>query len=128
MARSHRFHLDRDRHSVTVETASSHAELLVDGKVVASQRWRRKGATVLAAELPGDPPHPFTLRVDRSKEAGNPPVCLIETGGVRELMPDTPLAAHRAPSPGAGIPRHPVKRLGRLVRRRLRHLQTGNRR
>ncbi|MFG2026300.1 hypothetical protein [Streptomyces sp. NPDC048825] len=39
MARRHRFHLDRDGHSVTVQTgeASAAVELLVDDKVVASE-------------------------------------------------------------------------------------------
>ncbi|MBZ9643131.1 hypothetical protein [Streptomyces sp. PSKA30] len=127
MARSHRFHLDQGGHSVTLETASGHVELLVDGKVVGSQRRRSKGATVLAAELPGDPPQPFTVRVDRSKGAGNVPVCLMEADGAREVMPYAPLAARRALSRGAGVPVHPVGWLWRLVRRRLRHMPVSRR-
>jgi len=123
MAHSHRFHLDRGGHSVTVETAPGHAELLVDGKVVASQRRRRRVSAVLSAELPGDPPQPVIVRVDPSQEVGSTPVCLMETDGTREVMPYAPLATRRAPSPAARISGRPVTWLWRLARRRLRHMQ-----
>ncbi|MER5209580.1 hypothetical protein ABT063_03060 [Streptomyces sp. NPDC002838] len=127
MARSHRFHLDRDGHSVTVQTAASGpTELLVDGKVVASRQGRPRDLTVLAAELPGDPPQPFTIRVDRSNEAGDVPVCVMEADGTRELVPYAPLVARQPPSPGTG-PAHPMAWLRRLVRRRLRHTRLGHR-
>jgi hypothetical protein len=125
MARSHRFHLDRGGHSVTVQTgaASGDIELLVDGKVVAYQQRRSKDVTVLAAEVPGDPPQPFTIRIDQSKEAGDVPVCVLEAGGTRDPMPRTPLAARQAPSPTDGIPVRPRRWLRRLLRRRLRHIR-----
>ncbi|MGW0191432.1 hypothetical protein ACWDV7_37745 [Streptomyces sp. NPDC003362] len=123
MARSHRFHLDRDGHSVTVQTGppSGMIELLVDGKVVAA-RPRLKDVTALAAELPGDPPQPFTVYVGQSEKAGVVPACLWEVGGHRRPIPYAPLGARRSSSvPGDAGP-HPLRWLRRAARRRLRHL------
>jgi hypothetical protein len=123
MARSHRFHLDRDGHSVTVQTGppSSTIEVLVDGKVVAS-RTRLKDVTALAAELPGDPPRPFTVYIGQSDKAGVVPACLWEVDGHRKPMPYAPLAPRRAPSLADNAPVHPLRWLRRTARRRLRHL------
>lgn len=45
MARSHRFHLDQDGHSVSVKPAASGpVELLVEGTVVATRQGRRRDA------------------------------------------------------------------------------------
>ncbi|WP_151484608.1 hypothetical protein [Streptomyces albicerus] len=103
--------------------ASAAVELLVNGKVVASQEKRGKGVTVLAAELPGDPPQPFTVRIDQSKAAGDVPVCVMETGGTRTPVPYAPLAPVQAPSPTAGTPVPSLRWLRRLVRRPLRHMR-----
>ncbi|GAB2756469.1 hypothetical protein GCM10027072_63210 [Streptomyces bullii] len=129
MARSHRFHVDRDGHSVTVQTGSAGlassgvVELLVDGKVVASQRSRPHDVTVLAAELPGEPPQPFTAHLDQSPRAGGVPFCSWEVDGHREPLPYAPLAARRAPSPARPVTTHPLRWLRRIARRRLRHLR-----
>lgn len=129
MARSHRFHLDRGGHSVTVQLGrpSSGIEVLVDGKVVAYQRGHRKGVTVLTAELPGDPPQPITVRVDRSKEVGDIPLCVMETDHTRYPMPRRPLATAHAPSPTARTPLRPMRWMNGLLRRRLRHLRVRRR-
>ncbi|MBV7697805.1 hypothetical protein [Streptomyces sp. TRM70350] len=128
MARSHRFHLDRNGHSVTVQTGapSGTVELLVDGKVVASQRGH-KDVTVLAAELPGDPPQPFTVHVDRSAGADNVPVCVWEADGSRDPLPYAPLAPRQAPLQAARTPVHPLRWLRRAMRRRLRHSRVRHR-
>ncbi|MEV0634724.1 hypothetical protein AB0I77_07075 [Streptomyces sp. NPDC050619] len=125
MTRGQRFHLDRDGHSVTVQTGAPSAavELLVDGKVVASHKRRGKDVTVLAAELPGDPPHPFTVRLDRPKEARDLPVCVMEADGVRTPVPYAPLTARHAPPRTAGSEVRPLRWLRRLVRRRSRHVR-----
>lgn len=125
MARSHRFHLDRGGHSVTVQTgmAPGGVELLVDGKVVASRRGHRRDAMVLAAELPGAPSQPFTVHVDRSKQAGDVPVCVMEINGNRVPIPYTPLTAHHAASPTAGTQVHSLRWLRRVVRRRSRSIR-----
>ncbi|MFV0131343.1 hypothetical protein ACLGI4_27150 [Streptomyces sp. HMX112] len=117
MARGHRFHLDQDGHSVSVELTgpSGPVEVLVDGKVVALCPGRRRGVAVLAAELPGDPPRPITVRVE---DLGEVPFCVLETSGERYLMPRVPLVPHGGP-PGRAAPR-PLRRLRAWLRRRLR--------
>ncbi|MGW0761209.1 hypothetical protein ACWD1Y_32825 [Streptomyces sp. NPDC002814] len=92
--------------------------MLVDGKVVAAQRGHRRGVTVLAAELPGDPPQPFTIRLGRSEETGDVPVCVMETDGSRTSVPYAPLAARQAASPIAGAQVHALRWLRRVIRRR----------
>lgn len=122
MARGHRFHLDRAGHSVTVQTgpASGEVELLVDGKVVASRRGRRPDVTVLAAELPDDPPQPFTVHLHWSKDAGNVPTCFMEADGERVPMPFSPLTGRHSAPPPAGTRVRPLRWLRRVVRRRSR--------
>ncbi|GCB43470.1 hypothetical protein [Streptomyces sp. NL15-2K] len=122
MARGHRFHLDRAGHSVTVQTGarSGDVELLVDGKVVDFRRGRRTGVTVLAAELPDDPPQPFTVHVHPSKEAGDVPVCVMETDGDRVPVPYSPLTARHSGPPTTGIRVRPLRWLRRVLRRRSR--------
>ncbi|MFG2026305.1 hypothetical protein [Streptomyces sp. NPDC048825] len=79
---------------------------------------------VLAAELPGDPPQPFTVRIDQScrKAAGDVPVCVMETGGTRTPVPYAPFTARRALPRTTGTPVRPMRWLRRLVRRRARHI------
>jgi hypothetical protein len=103
-----------------VHDASGRVELLVDGKMVAVRQERRRDVAVLAAELPDDPPQPFTVRVDLSKEAGEVPVCVMEADGARERLPYAPLADRRASFPNVGTRGRTRGRLRRLVRRRLR--------
>ncbi|MFJ8533586.1 hypothetical protein [Streptomyces sp. NPDC093591] len=130
MASSQRFHLDRDGHSVSVQTggASGVVELLVDGKVVASQRRRRRDAMVLAVELPSDPPRPFSVHVDWSTGTGGRPVCMWEIDGTRDLIPVAPLVARQVSSRADGTTAlHPLRGLCRLARRCLRHLRAHRR-
>jgi hypothetical protein len=119
MARGHRFHLDRAGHSVTVQTGapSGAVELLVDGKVVDFRRGRRTGVAVLAGELPDDPPQPFTVHVHRSKEAGDVPVCVMETDGDRVPVPYSPLTARHSAPPPTGTRVRPLRWLRRVMRR-----------
>ena len=96
MARTHRFHLDLDGHSVTVHTrhATRETELLVDGKVVSYQRTQsghRKRTIVLTAELPGDPPQPFDVTLYTGEAAERAATCVLEIAGRRHPMPETPL-------------------------------------
>ncbi|GAA2728320.1 hypothetical protein [Streptomyces nogalater] len=126
MTRDHRFHLDRDGHSVTVRTGTARepTEVLVDGKVVAARtrRGHRERVMVLTAELPGDPPRPVAIRVDWRTGAGSGPVCLMEAEGTLTVVP----RSSPAPSPPRrtvrALARHPVRWLRRhLPRRRPRH-------
>ncbi|MFF8830952.1 hypothetical protein [Streptomyces sp. NPDC015131] len=117
MALGHRFHVDLDGHSVTVQflARTGPFEVLVDGKVVGYGKG--PGASV-AAELPGDPPRPFTVTVGHARVTGGVPSCVLQTGGVRRPVPHVPLGTAAAP---AGPPR-PVRRLRRSLRRRVRGL------
>ncbi|MGA4800310.1 hypothetical protein ACPCSC_23520 [Streptomyces lavendulocolor] len=116
MALGHRYHVDQDGHSVTVQFLGRAGafEVLVDGKVVAHGPGDRPGGTV-EAELPGEPPRPFGITVSRPREMGGVPFCVLESGGMRYLMPQVPLGA-------AGRPArlHERYRLVREVRRFLR--------
>ncbi|MEV3988817.1 hypothetical protein AB0J57_07895 [Streptomyces sp. NPDC049837] len=124
MALGHRFHVDQNGHSVTVQFlgAGGRFEVLVDGKVVAHGPDRRTGGTV-TAELPGDPPRPLSITVSDPHEMGGVPFCVLETGGMRYLMPQVPLvgsgdaAFHTREHHG---PYRPVRRLRRSLRRLLR--------
>ncbi|ORT55573.1 hypothetical protein [Streptomyces sp. CB03238] len=125
MALGHRFHVDQDGHSITVQFlgGSGDFEVLVDGKVVAYGPGPRRGGTV-RAELPGDPPRSVGITVSDPREMGGVPFCVLESGGMRYLMPQVPLV----PPGGAGEgparrgSYRPVRRLRRFVRRSLRRL------
>ncbi|MER7110517.1 hypothetical protein [Streptomyces sp. NPDC000229] len=122
MALGHRFHVDQDGHSVTVQFVGGAGgfEVLVDGKVVAYGPGRRKGGTV-TAELPGDPPRPFAITVSHPREMGGVPFCVLESGGMRYLMPQIPLGG-AGERPARRGPYRPVRRLRRFLRRSLRRL------
>ncbi|MFC8916848.1 hypothetical protein ACGF5F_14940 [Streptomyces sp. NPDC047821] len=122
MALGHRFHVDQDGHSVTVQFlgASGRFEVLVDGKVVAYGSGRRAGGAV-TAELPGDPPRPVHVIVSHPGEMGGVPFCVLETGGMRYLMPQVPLGGGGEGQARPG-PYRPVRRLRRSLRRLLRRL------
>lgn len=117
MALGHRFHVDQDGHSVTVQFVGGAGafEVLVDGKVVAYGPGRHRGGTV-TAELPGDPPRPVAVTVSHPGEMGGVPFCVLETGGMRYLMPQVPLGGAGGETARGG-PYRPVRRLRRLVRR-----------
>lgn len=120
MSRGHRFHLDQDGHSISVQVGRPFdgIEVLVDGKVVAYHRGRAKGSTVLTAELPEDPPRPFRVIVE---DMGGELFCAMEASGSRFLMPQVPLWGTDQPPPRAGRSR-PVRRLRGRLRRILRRL------
>jgi hypothetical protein len=95
MAGGHRFHLDQDGHSVTVQLRHAHreVEVLVDGKVVAYRRGLGKDTAVLTAELPGDPPRSFRVLLAPLEGADGAPLCVLESDGTRYLMPLVALGA-----------------------------------
>lgn len=91
MSRSHHFHTDHDGHSITVNVSSAgprELELLVDGKEVVHRTPRGTGTTVMAAELPDDPPHPFRVAVHQSRFGSTVPRCSLMLDGVAEPMPE----------------------------------------
>ncbi|MGW0366726.1 hypothetical protein [Streptomyces sp. NPDC002990] len=119
MARTRRFHVDLEGHSVTVllEWPGHEIEVLVDGKVVAYRRKPERHGTVLHAELPTDPPQPLTILVE---DMGHTPFCSLVTPDARYrrfLMPEEPLTTHDS---HGWRPGHAVRRLVRQVLRRLR--------
>ncbi|MGX1885929.1 hypothetical protein [Streptomyces sp. NPDC055287] len=116
MARGHRFHLDQDGHSITVQVGrpADGTELLVDGKVVAYQQGRVKGVTILTAELPEEPPRPFRIFLE---DMGGELFCAMEVSGSRFLMPQVALWTPGDTTPPAKPPPRPLKRLRRLLRR-----------
>ncbi|MFG2989657.1 hypothetical protein ACGFZK_10285 [Streptomyces sp. NPDC048257] len=125
-ARAHqRFHLDQDGHSITVVRGPGRGrtELLVDGKVVSSTRTERRAATELRGELPGGgAPRPFTVRVGRPDIPGGEPLCVMEIGGARYLMPFLPLTrSEQWPAEPTPSPRTPAELLARWRARHGRH-------
>ncbi|MBT2507743.1 hypothetical protein J7I98_18015 [Streptomyces sp. ISL-98] len=114
MTRGHRFHVDQHGHSVSVQLGRPAAgiEVLVDGKVVAYRPGRAKGVTILAAELPEEPPRPFRVLVE---DMGGTPFCVMDTAGSTFLMPQVPLTSrHESPHLTSS---DPVRRLRRILRR-----------
>lgn len=92
MAGHHRYHIDQDGHSITVlyDVRVRRVEVLVDGKVVSVARTHRTGA-LLRGEIATDPPQPFVIRVGHPDEPGDVPLCVLESGDARYLMPTAPL-------------------------------------
>jgi hypothetical protein len=89
MSRHHYFHTDRGGHSITVSVRSGRAhevELLVDGKEVVHRNPHGAGTTVVAAELPDDPPHPFRILVHQPRFGSGVPRCSIVLDGVEMPM------------------------------------------
>ncbi|MGW0395394.1 hypothetical protein ACWDYJ_31880 [Streptomyces sp. NPDC003042] len=99
MASRHRFHLDQNGHSISVlyGRPGQSVEVLVDGKAVAVGKAAAAGLTVMKAELPGDPPQPFTVHLGSPDDPGEAPLCTLVIDGARYLMPDIPFG----PSPAA---------------------------
>ncbi|MEU7057252.1 hypothetical protein [Streptomyces sp. NPDC046197] len=121
MARAHRFHVDLQGHSVTVQTpAGRETELLVDGKVVGHRRTaagHRGTRVVLSAELPGDPPEPFTVVCDAAGGKGGTGSYVLEVAGRTHAMPQTPVE-HPAAGPAHWLPPR-LRRIRRLLYRSL---------
>ncbi|WP_327682333.1 hypothetical protein [Kitasatospora sp. NBC_00458] len=93
MRQRHSFRLDRAGRSVTVNVRSgriTETELLVDGREVAFHRVHGYGVypLTLAAHLPGEPPLPLAVRLERSGAPGRPLTCVLETGGAEHPMPE----------------------------------------
>lgn len=123
MSRAHRFHLEVDGHSVTVQTrhAARETELLVDGKVVGYQRTparHRPSVTALTAELPSDPPKPFAVTLHSRGSAEDAPTCVLEIAGRSHAMSELPLIRPGPVPPAAGRP--PLRSARSLLRRTLR--------
>lgn len=97
MAIRHRFHLDQHGHSISVlyEGPRRPVEVLVDGKTVAMGRVPKAARTVLTAELPGDPPHPFAIDLACPDNPDDSPSCALVDSGTRYRMPDVPLTPGR---------------------------------
>ncbi|MFD3543170.1 hypothetical protein ACFWUQ_27245 [Streptomyces sp. NPDC058662] len=120
MGSRHRFHLDQDGHSVTVLCGrpSQPVEVLVDGRVVARVQGHRTGTVTIGGEIAGDRPRPFVVLLDHPDEAGEVPICVLETEGVRYLMPSVPLTRDERLRPGRTPPaRTPGELLARLLAR-----------
>ncbi|MBM7173726.1 hypothetical protein JQK87_36185 [Streptomyces sp. G44] len=117
MSHDFRFHLDRGGHSITVCVGGARdpVEVLVDGKVVATCQRRRRGVTVLTAELPGDAPRPVTLRIDWAAATDGGPAVLLEAEDGRALVP----RVSPTPVPGRdrASKRGSLQRLLRFTRR-----------
>jgi hypothetical protein len=91
MCRHHYFHTDHGGHSITVNVRSGLArevELLVDGKEVVHRNPQGTGTTVVAAELPDDPPHPFRVAVRQPRFGSAVPRCSLMLDGVEQPMPE----------------------------------------
>ncbi|MFJ3964586.1 hypothetical protein [Streptomyces sp. NPDC090036] len=117
-ARAHqRFHLDQDGHSITVvrSPGRGRTELLVDGKVVSCTRSESRAVTELRGELTdGGAPRPFTVRIGRPDIPGGAPLCSLEIGGTRSLMPLLPLTrSEEWPAEPTPSPRTPAELLAR---------------
>lgn len=116
MPGSLRYHLDQDGHAVTVmcDPRRDRAEVWVDGKTVAAAGLGEP----LRAEIPTDPPRPFTVRIERAPEPGGFPLCVLDTGGDRYLMPYTPLTGRPYRPAGRTPPaRTPAELLARWTTR-----------
>ncbi len=89
MSRHHYFHTDHGGHSITVDVRSGRArevELLVDGKEVVHRNPQSAGTTRMDAELPDDPPHPFSVAVRQPRFGSGVPRCSLMLDGVEEPM------------------------------------------
>ncbi|MEW2258664.1 hypothetical protein [Streptomyces sp. NPDC047869] len=123
MTHAHRFHLDVEGHSVTVQTrhGARETELLVDGKVVDylhARTGHREPTTALTAELPGDPPQSFRITLRFGEAPAYPAVCLMEFAGRSHPMPAIPLA--QDDTTPSGMTRPSLRSTRRLVRSLLR--------
>lgn len=120
MATHHRYHLDQSGHSITVvhHVARRRAEVLVDGKVVASARTAHHAPTLLRGQVSTDPPAPFLIRIGNPDAPGDLPLCVLERDGVRYLMPYTPLIRQEGwPSEQPPTARTPGELLARWMGR-----------
>ena len=91
MRRTHRFHLDRADHSITVNVRSgrtAEAELLVDGKEVDRRRLHHRGTSTLRAELPEEPAVPIEILVRRPRAGSHQVSCVLVFEGTAEALPE----------------------------------------
>ncbi|MBC3840808.1 hypothetical protein GXW82_12525 [Streptacidiphilus sp. 4-A2] len=96
MTRQHHFHLDQAGHSITVDVRPGHAreiDMLVDGKEVGSRRERAADAATLTGELPGEPPQPFTVRVEHLRHHTHALACMLLLDGQEIPMPEREISA-----------------------------------
>ncbi|MCB5168448.1 hypothetical protein LG634_26950 [Streptomyces bambusae] len=117
----HRYHLDQDGHSITVlhDARRHRAEVWVDGKTVAATPTAAHDATVLHAELPTDPPRQLTVRIAHPAAPDDAPLCVLETGTDRYLMPAAALTNEERAAPDRTPPARTPGEL--LARWRARH-------
>ncbi|MFF5447688.1 hypothetical protein [Streptomyces sp. NPDC012888] len=126
-SRHHRYHLDQDGHSITVlhDPRRRRAEVWVDGRTVAAARAPRRGATVLEGEVPTVPPRRLVVRIAHPDAADDVPLCVLETGGDRYLMPHVALTRQeRWPAERTPPARTPGELFARW-RSRYRHRRSG---
>jgi hypothetical protein len=91
MSRRRHFHLDQAGHSITVNVRSGHtaeAEVLVDGKEVAAKQLHGAGTSLLRAEIPEEPAHPFQVRIRLPRMGSGTPSCVLQLDGVEQTMPE----------------------------------------
>jgi hypothetical protein len=91
MGRHHQFHIDHAGHSITVTVRSGWSHevgLLVDGKEVDHREPHGAGTTLLRAELPEDPPTPFSVAVHEPRFGSGVPRCSLRMAGAQEPMPE----------------------------------------
>ncbi|MDI5962612.1 hypothetical protein POF50_007770 [Streptomyces sp. SL13] len=95
MGRHHQFHADHGGHSITVTVRSGvsrEVDLLVDGKEVVHLAPRGAGTTLVAGELPDDPPLPFRVTVHQPRFGSGLPQCTLLLGGVETPLPERAVA------------------------------------
>lgn len=92
MSRDYHFHIEHAGHSISVDVRAGHhreVELLVDGREVGHRQDRNADRLTLAAELPEEPPRPFTVRVDGQRHHhSRPPACTLLLAGDELPIPD----------------------------------------
>lgn len=91
MTRQHHFHLDRTGHSITVDVRCGHTReiwLLVDGKETGLRRERSSDMITMDGEFAGDPPQPFTIRIDHLRHRSDSPTCTLTLGGGELPVPE----------------------------------------
>ncbi|MEW2416906.1 hypothetical protein AB0953_24695 [Streptomyces sp. NPDC046866] len=116
MAGRHRYHLDQDGHSITVlhDPRRRRAEVWINGKTVTVAETPRHRPTVMEAEIPTVPPKGVVVRIGHPDDPGDVPLCVLETGGDRYLMPHVALTQEeRAPAERTPPARTPGELLAR---------------
>ncbi|MET8625948.1 hypothetical protein ABZW30_19710 [Kitasatospora sp. NPDC004669] len=93
MRQRYSFHVDRAGHSITVNVRSgriTETELLVDGRECAFHRVHSHGSypLTLSGQLPGEPPQPLVVTLDRTGRAEHPLACVLAVAGAEQPVPE----------------------------------------